>query len=130
MIINGYSTKFQLYTVPGQVVYNATRQLVMRGADGIVFVADSNWDRMKANVDSFSNLEENLAEHRRSLADTPVVLQYNKRDQPNPAPLNYLDFAVNNRPQKLISFEASGGQRNQRLRNARCGFPDGPPAIP
>ena len=104
--IKGCDVRVQLYTVPGQVVYNATRQLVMRGADGIVFVADSTWERMKDNVDSFANLQENLSDNGRSLQDVPVVLQYNKRDQANVAPRNYLDFALNNRPQRLSSTRA------------------------
>jgi mutual gliding-motility protein MglA len=71
MAIKGYKTKFQLYTVPGQVIYNTTRQLVLRGVDGIIFVADSNIDKMQENVESFANLEENLRGANVKLADVP-----------------------------------------------------------
>jgi signal recognition particle receptor subunit beta len=107
MSIKGYKTKFQLYTVPGQVIYNTTRQLVLRGVDGIVFVADSQYDKMQENVESFTNLEENLRALRLNIADIPYVLQYNKRDLPNPAPVEYLDFLLNNRDVQVPSFEAS-----------------------
>lgn len=107
MSIKGYKTKFQLYTVPGQVIYNTTRQLVLRGVDGIVFVADSQYDKMQENVESFANLEENLRALRLNLADIPYVLQYNKRDLPNPAPVEYLDFLLNNREVQVPSFEAA-----------------------
>jgi signal recognition particle receptor subunit beta len=81
--IKGYKTKFQLYTVPGQVIYNTTRQLVLRGVDGIVFVADSQYEKMQENVQSFTNLEENLKSLNLNLTDIPYVLQYNKRDLPS-----------------------------------------------
>ena len=95
--IKGFKTRFQLYTVPGQVMYNLTRQLVLRGADGVVFVADSQWDKMTENVDSFNNLAENLQLQGDSLERLPCVLQYNKRDLANVAPVQYLDFLLNNR---------------------------------
>jgi hypothetical protein len=104
-VIKGFKTKFQLYTVPGQVIYNATRQLVLRSVDGIVFVADSQWEKMEENVESFRNLTENLQKQNMSIDDVPYVLQYNKRDLPNIAPVNYLDFLLNNRPNKVPSFE-------------------------
>jgi len=103
----GFNTRFQLYTVPGQPVYNATRQLVLKGVDGIVFVVDSHWDKMEDNVESFANLQENLIENHLSLAQIPYVLQYNKRDIENPAPLYYLEYCFNNRANKVLSFEAS-----------------------
>lgn len=77
---NGYQIKVQLYTVPGQVKYNATRKLVLRGVDGIVFVADSMALRKAANIESLRNLRENLAGFNRKLEDMPLVFQYNKRD--------------------------------------------------
>src|SRR6187455_893493 len=80
MIIKGFKTKFQLYTVPGQVIYNTTRQLVLRGVDGIVFVADSQYEKMSDNVESFRNLEENLVQQNLSIDEIPYVVQYNKRD--------------------------------------------------
>lgn len=112
VVIKGFKTKFQLYTVPGQVIYNATRQLVLRSVDGIVFVADSQWDKMEENVESFKNLEENLLRQNVPLDETPYVLQYNKRDLPNIAPVNYLEFLLNNRKQRVQSFEvvSSTGQ--------------------
>ena len=106
VIIRGFKTKFQLYTVPGQVIYNATRQLVLRSADGIVFVADSQWDKMEENVESFKNLQENLARQGASLDTLPYVLQYNKRDMPNSAPTHYLEFVLNNRRVRVPSFPA------------------------
>jgi len=110
MSIKGYRTKFQLYTVPGQVIYNTTRQLVLRGVDGIVFVADSQYDKMSENVDSFTNLEENLKSLKMNLADIPYVLQYNKRDLPNVAPMEYMEFLLNNREVQVPAFEASASK--------------------
>src|SRR5687768_14453059 len=84
-VIGGMKVRLQLYTVPGQVFYNATRKLVLKGVDGIVFVADSQAAMLDANVDSLKNLRENLAEIGLDLDDIPVVLQLNKRDLPNVA---------------------------------------------
>jgi len=106
VVIKGFVTKFQLYTVPGQVIYNATRQLVLRSTDGVVFVADSQWEKMEENVESFRNLTENLALQNVNIDDMPLVLQYNKRDLPNVAPINYLEYTLNNRKKRLQSFEA------------------------
>jgi signal recognition particle receptor subunit beta len=104
--INGFKTKFQLYTVPGQVIYNATRQLLLRGVDGIVFVADSQYGKMTENVESFENLEANLKSLGLQLGEIPYVLQYNKRDLPTAAPLEYLDFLLNDREVQVPSFPA------------------------
>ncbi len=104
--IPGYRTTFHLYTVPGQITYNATLQLVLREADGVVFVADSQMDRQRANIQAFQNLEANLRLNDSSLDQLPVVLQYNKRDVPNAAPVEYLEFLLNNRQRRFISFEA------------------------
>jgi hypothetical protein len=104
MAIKGFKTKFQLYTVPGQVIYNTTRQLVLRGVDGIVFVADSQYDKMAENVESFQNLEDNLKTLRLNFPDIPYVLQYNKRDLPNIAPIEYMEFLLNNREVQVPSF--------------------------
>jgi len=106
MSIKGFKTKFQLYTVPGQVIYNTTRQLVLRGVDGIVFVADSSYEKMAENVESFQNLEDNLKSLKLNLSDIPYVLQYNKRDVPNPAPVAYMDYLLNNREVQVPAFEA------------------------
>ena len=93
--VAGMDTRFQIYTVPGQVFYNATRKLVLQGADGIVFVADSAPDRLQANVDSWRNLQENLAERHLSLHDLPVVIQWNKRDLPDAVPTDELHHSIN-----------------------------------
>lgn len=105
-VIAGYRTTFHLYTVPGQITYNATLQLVLREADGIVFVADSQMDRQRSNLQAFQNLEANLRLNGSSLDQLPVVLQYNKRDVPAAAPVEYLEFLLNNRQRRFISFEA------------------------
>src|SRR6201986_4714465 len=107
MSIKGFKTKFQLYTVPGQVIYNTTRQLVLRGVDGIVFVADSQYEKMAENVESFTNLEENLRSLKLNLNDIPYVLQYNKRDLPNVAPIEYMEYLLNNRDVQVPSFSAT-----------------------
>jgi len=104
MSIKGFKTKFQLYTVPGQVIYNTTRQLVLRGVDGVVFVADSQYDKMAENVESFTNLEENLRTIKLKLSEIPYVIQYNKRDLPNAAPVEYLEYLLNNRELQVPTF--------------------------
>src|SRR5512137_786176 len=104
MSIKGFKTKFQLYTVPGQVIYNTTRQLVLRGVDGIVFVADSQYEKMAENVQSFANLEDNLKSLNLNLADIPYVLQFNKRDLPTTAPVEYMNFLLNNREVEVPYF--------------------------
>lgn len=109
----GYKTTFHLYTVPGQVTYNATLQLVLRQADGVVFVADSQMDRQRDNLQSLQSLEANLRMNGSSLDRLPLVLQYNKRDLPNAAPVEYLEYLFNNRPVPFLSFEADArGGRN------------------
>lgn len=103
--VKGFKTKFQLYTVPGQVYYNATRKLVLRGVDGIVFVADSGASRYQDSIDSFNNLIENLRDYGLELDDMPFVIQYNKRDLPDAVPLEKLRAALN--PEgKWVEFEA------------------------
>jgi len=104
--IPGYRTSFHLYTVPGQVTYNATLQLVLRQADGVVFVADSQMDRQRDNIQAFQSLEANLRLNGTSLERIPLVLQYNKRELANAAPVEYLEFLLNNRPVPHLSFEA------------------------
>ena len=107
MTIKGFKTKFQLYTVPGQVIYNTTRQLVLRGVDGVVFVADSQYEKMPENVEAFQNLMDNLKTLKLDLGVIPYVLQYNKRDLPNAAPVEYMDFLLNNHDVQVPSFSAS-----------------------
>lgn len=106
LTVRGFDTRFQLYTVPGQVHYNMTRRLVLRGVDAVVFVADSQWDRLKENVESFRNLEENLRQYQISLDELPYVIQYNKRDLPNVAPVEYLEYMLNRRSRRVPFFEA------------------------
>ncbi len=93
--IRGMRTKLQLYTVPGQVYYNSTRQLVLKGSDGIVFVADSQDFALDANQESLQNLEDNLKRQGIRLREMPLVLQYNKRDLPNALPVNELNAELN-----------------------------------
>ena len=108
--IAGFSTRIQLYTVPGQVFYNTTRKLVLKGVDGVVFVADSQRPMLQANVESFQNLEENLAEMGLSLDNIPVVLQYNKRDLPGICSFEELDQALNRQNWPGIEASAINGQ--------------------
>jgi mutual gliding-motility protein MglA len=102
--IRGMRTKLQLYTVPGQVYYNSTRQLVLKGADGIVFVADSQDFALDANQESLQNLEDNLKRQGVRLREMPLVLQYNKRDLPNALPVAEIEAELNK--QKVPSFES------------------------
>ncbi len=103
--VRGMSVRLQLFTVPGQVYYNATRKLVLTGADGIVMVVDSQAERLDANLESLDNLRDNLKEHGRSLADVPWVLQYNKRDLPGVLPAAELEEKLNSLG--VPSFESS-----------------------
>ena len=102
--VQGFKTKFSLYTVPGQVEYNASRRLVLNGADGLVFVADSQRSKLQDNIDSLKNMEENLASYGMSLDTIPWVLQYNKRDMPNVLTMEELEKSMN--PRGVPSFEA------------------------
>ena len=108
--IAGFSTRIQLYTVPGQVFYNTTRKLVLKGVDGVVFVADSQRPMLQANIESFQNLEENLAEMGLSLDNIPVVLQYNKRDLPGICSYEELDQALNRQNWAGVEASAINGQ--------------------
>jgi|SRR5581483_3555211 len=93
--IRGMRTKLQLYTVPGQVYYNSTRQLVLKGADGVVFVADSQDFALDANLESLQNLEDNLKRQGLRIRDIPLVIQYNKRDLPNTLPVPHIEKEIN-----------------------------------
>jgi signal recognition particle receptor subunit beta len=93
--IRGFRTRFHLYTVPGQVYYNASRKLILKGVDGVVFVADSQMERMEANVESMQNLYDNMTEHGYDITRMPFVIQYNKRDLPNAASVGELQAALN-----------------------------------
>ena len=102
--IRGFKTRFHLYTVPGQVYDNASRRLILNGVDGVVFVADSQPERMDANIASMQNLYENLAEYGYDPTTLPLVIQYNKRDVPSAVPLAELRLQIN--PDSLPDFEA------------------------
>ena len=93
--IRGFKTRFHLYTVPGQVYYNASRKLILKGVDGVVFVADSQIERMEANIESMQNLYDNMAEHGYDLTRMPFVIQYNKRDLPNAVSVEELRQVLN-----------------------------------
>ncbi|MCH7775094.1 MAG: gliding-motility protein MglA [Gemmatimonadetes bacterium] len=93
--IRGFKTRFHMYTVPGQVYYNASRKLILKGVDGLVFVADSQMDRMEANVESMQNLYDNMAEYGYDVTKIPFLIQYNKRDLPNAAPISELQQQLN-----------------------------------
>ena len=102
--IRGFKTRFHLYTVPGQVFYDASRKLILKGVDGVVFVADSQIARTEANLESLENLRTNLAEQNYSLDKLPYVIQYNKRDMPSVAPVEELRSLLN--PAGVPEFEA------------------------
>lgn len=93
--VAGMRTKFQLYTVPGQVYYNSTRKLVLQGVDGVIFVADSDPDKMAENIESYQNLIENLQEYGKDVRELPHVIQYNKRDLPNAMSVEEMDRQLN-----------------------------------
>jgi len=101
--IRGFKTRFHLYTVPGQVFYDASRKLILKGVDGVVFVADSQIARMEANQESMENLRTNLAEQGYSLDKLPYCIQYNKRDMPSVAPVDELRALLN--PTGVPDFE-------------------------
>ena len=103
--IRGFKTRFHLYTVPGQVFYDASRKLILKGVDGVVFVADSQIERMEANVESMDNLRLNLKDQGLELEKLPFVIQYNKRDLPNAAPLDEMKALLN--PAGVPAFEAT-----------------------
>ncbi|OGU00326.1 MAG: gliding-motility protein MglA [Gemmatimonadetes bacterium GWC2_71_10] len=109
--ISGFTTKFQLYTVPGQVYYNATRKLVLQGADGVVFVADSQLRQLDENIESLQNLQANLLEHTIDVRTLPMVLQYNKQDLPRELILSKeeLDDALNFRDAPAFPADALHG---------------------
>ncbi len=102
--VKGFKTRFHLYTVPGQVYYDASRKLILRGVDGIVFVADSQTLRYDANIESLYNLHENLAEYNLKLEEIPFIIQYNKRDLPDTISVDDLQQELN--PRAYPSYEA------------------------
>jgi signal recognition particle receptor subunit beta len=106
--VRGFRTRFHLYTVPGQVFYNASRRIILRGADGIIFVADSQRERREDNTDSLENLRNNLATFNLRLSDTPYVMQYNKRDLPNLMTVAEMEGLLN--PERVPYFESVATQ--------------------
>lgn len=106
--IHGYNTRFHLYTVPGQVVYDASRKLILKGLDAVIFVADSQAERLEENIESLRNLERNLEAQGYDIREIPLVIQYNKRDLPNASSLKELRTHLNlyNSPE----FEATASE--------------------
>ena len=107
--VRGFKTRFHLYTVPGQVYYDASRKLILKGVDGVVFVADSQEERMDANIESLYNLEENLATQGYDLQKLPYVLQLNKRDLPNVIPMEDLTYELQKKGEPVFEAVASTG---------------------
>ena len=106
--IRGFTTRFHLYTVPGQVFYDASRKLILKGVDGVIFVADSQRERMEANVESIRNLESNLRDHGFDLKTVPAALQFNKRDLANAMPVDEMYRMLNYKREP--TFEAVAPQ--------------------
>jgi len=106
--IRGFKTRFHLYTVPGQIFYEASRKLILKGADGVVFVADSQLERMEANIQSLADMQQHLADQGIDPDKIPLVIQYNKRDLKNAVPIDELQKALN--PRNLPWFEAVAPQ--------------------
>ncbi len=109
--VRGFKTRFHLYTVPGQVFYDASRKLILRGVDGVAFVADSQEERMDANLEALENLKGNLKEHGYDLMKIPYVLQLNKRDLPTALPIEYLKKALLKKGEPVfeaIAFQGVG----------------------
>jgi len=102
--IRGFKTRFHLYTVPGQVFYDASRKLILKGVDGVVFVADSQFERMEANMESLENLSVNLAEQGYDFNKVPTVIQYNKRDLPNAVQIEEMRKSLN--PRGIPEYQA------------------------
>jgi hypothetical protein len=107
--VRGFKTRFHLYTVPGQVFYDASRKLILRGVDGVVFVADSQDERMDANVEALENLRDNMKEHGYDFTKIPYVLQLNKRDLPNALPVDSLKKELAKRSEPVFESVASQG---------------------
>ena len=108
--VRGFKTRFHLYTVPGQVFYDASRKLILRGVDGVIFVADSQEERMDANFEALENLEENLKEHGYDFTKIPYVLQLNKRDLPSALPVEELKRALVKKEEAVFEAVAYKGQ--------------------
>ena len=107
--IKDYKVRFHLYTVPGQIYYSASRKLILRGVDGLVFVADSQTERFEANIESIQDMLENLNDYKIDFATIPYILQLNKRDLPNVTPANELIAALRKKNEPVIEGVASRG---------------------
>ena len=107
--VRGFKTRFHLYTVPGQIFYDASRKLILRGVDGIVFVADSQQERMDANIEALDNLMANLKEHGYDFNKIPYVLQLNKRDLPNILPVDALSKELRKKDEPVVESVAFQG---------------------
>ena len=108
-MIRGFKVRFHLYTVPGQVFYDASRKLILRGCDGMIFVADSQNARMEANIESIANLAQNLKENGFDIRTIPYVLQLNKRDMPSAAPVEEMERLLRFRNEPMIEAVANQG---------------------
>jgi len=108
--IRGFKTRFHLYTVPGQVFYEASRKLILKGVDGVVFVADSQSERMEANIESIRNLESNLKEYGFDLMELPYALQFNKRDLPDATPVIEMYRMLNYKREPTFQAVATEGR--------------------
>lgn len=108
--IRGFKTRFHLYTVPGQVFYESSRKLILRGVDGIIFVADSQVERMEDNIASFNSLIENLEDHGYDVSTLPLVIQWNKRDLPNVVPTEEMSTILNKYKSPEFSASAVTGE--------------------
>jgi mutual gliding-motility protein MglA len=108
--VRGFKTRFHLYTVPGQVFYEASRRLILKGADGVVFVADSQEERLDANIETLENLREHLKDHNLDFASIPYVLQLNKRDLPNVLPVQELQKTLSVKGEPSVEAVAVSGQ--------------------
>ena len=109
--IRGFQTRFHLYTVPGQVIYDASRKLILKGLDGVVFVVDSQADRLEENMSSMRNLEKNLEQQGYNIKEIPLLIQYNKRDLPNSLPIAELRKHLNRynaQEVEAVAFEGKG----------------------
>jgi signal recognition particle receptor subunit beta len=109
--VRGFKTRFHLYTVPGQVFYDASRKLILRGVDGVIFVADSQEERMDANYEALENLQDNLKQHSYDFMKVPYVLQLNKRDLPSALPVDELKKALlkkNEATFEAVAYKGAG----------------------
>jgi len=104
-LLDDFKIRFELFTIAGEVTTNVPRKLLLRDADGVLFVANSSWDQIENNVQSFKNLQDNLKKFGVTLDEIPIVLQYNKRDLPDAASVSYLDFVLNHHETRMPVFE-------------------------